>query len=44
MDLKEVHDLLYKMQHPAIVPNVCFPFLLFSLLFVPISLVTLTTY
>jgi len=44
MDLKEVRDLLYKMQHPAITPNVHFPFLLFSLLFVPISLVTLTTY
>ena len=44
MDLKEVCDLLYKMQRPAIAPNVRFPFLLFSSLFVPVSLATLTTY
>jgi len=43
-DLKEVRDLLYKMQRPAIAPNVRFPFLLFSSLFVPVSLATLTTY
>ena len=29
-DLKEVRDLVYKMQRPAIAPNVCFPFLPFS--------------
>jgi len=37
-DLKEVRDLLYKMQRPAIAANVRFSFLLFSSLFVPVSL------
>jgi hypothetical protein len=37
-DLKEVRDLLYKMQRPAIAPNVRFSFLLISSLSVPVSL------
>ena len=28
-DLKEVRDLLYKMQRPAIAPSVCLPFSIF---------------
>ena len=34
-DLKEVRDLVYKMQRPAIAPNVGFSFLPFSSLLVP---------
>ena len=38
-NLKEVRDPLYKMQRPGIAPNVRLSFLLFSSLFVPVSLI-----